>query len=330
MSTYYVSAASGNNVNAGTSEGAAWSTLTKAMSGVVAGDTVYVKNDGNYNETATISIAGTTTAPISFIGYTSTTGDNGQAIIDAQSSRANCIAGGVTNRIFYVFKNFILASGTGDGVVLGTTGLSTFWKNCNFHNNAGDGFQGGQVLFEKCKFDNNSGHGLNWDRGNILCIGCRFFSNGSDGFRETNSTAGEACILLFCEFFSNNTSAISITAANDTMTVVVGCTIDGDSKDTVTGLLVGTGSFTRNLVCVVNSIFYDCVTGINSENQGNALISRNNLVNSNTTNYTGFQTFTGEITGAPTFNNEGTNDYRPGAGSPLKNVGFDANQLEGF
>jgi len=54
------------------------------------------------------------------------------------------------------------------------------------------------------------------------------------------------------------------------------------------------------------------------------LISRNNLLNSNTQNYAGGAgTYTGEVTDPPQFEDEDNNDYRLALGSPARDAGFD-------
>ena len=109
MTVYYVDGAIGNDGNDGLAEGSsnAWATIDKAMNTVIAGDKVWVKATGNYNELATIDTAGTSSLNIVFEGYTSTTGDNGKVTIDAQSTRASCIADATGVGTHYVFKNFI-------------------------------------------------------------------------------------------------------------------------------------------------------------------------------------------------------------------------------
>lgn len=328
MSTYYVSAASGNNANAGTSEGAAWATLGKAMSGVAPGDQVWVKADGDYNETATITATGTITSPIIFEGYTSSTGDVGRATINGQSTRTNGIinatpaAAGVAT--YYVFKNFRITAHTGAGISV--TALHILWKNCKFDTNSTNGATVRTGVFEECEFSDNTTHGMSCTTtGPVICVGCRFYRNGSNGA----NCAGINCLFFACEFFSTNTTAIDCGNAANIIVAIINCLIDGDSKDTVTGIAISAASFIPE-IAVINNIIYDCTTGINGPSSGENKISRNNLVNSNTANYSTFSTILGEITSAPVFNNEAVNDYRPGTGSPLKNAGFDANQIEGF
>lgn len=329
MAIYYVNGDVGSDANAGTSAGAgnAWLTIDKAMNTVAAGDKVWINNVNTYAELATIDTAGTVAAPIEFEGYGSVTGDNGIATITGSSARTNCIADSVVanTRIFYLFKNFRFTAATADGVL--TDSNATIWKNCQFDTNSGDGFQGGYAMFENCKFNNNSVKGLNHDRGNIGCIGCRFYNNATDGI---NSIAGVAnsLVLLFCEFYSNGSNAIVCGGANDNLCVIVNCTIDGDSKNSNNGISFNT-SF-RQCAMVCNNIFYDCTTGVSFPDQDNFYISRNNLVNANTTDYSNFSTFTGEVISAPGFNNEGDNDYRPSTSSPLIASGYDANVIEGY
>ena len=328
MTDYFVDTAVGNDANAGTSAGSgnAWATIDKAMNTVVGGDVVNVKSSGSYAELATIDTAGSNTAPIHFVGYTGSPGDGGKVTVTGSSSRANCIADSLAanTRVYYVFENFIFTAATADGVNTDTN--ATFWKNCDFTFNGGDGFQGGQCMFENCKFEDNTAIGANIDRGSALWIGCRFYRNGTHGVKTTDTTTGLSFILAFCEFFSNGSNAVSAATGNDQFTVLINVTIDGDAKDTTSGLSLG--NF-RQLACIVNSVLYDCGTGVNSSaNQGPAAISRNNLVNSNTADYSNFQTFTGEVTSAPAFNNEGANDYSPGSGSPMIAAGYDAEVLE--
>ena len=67
--SYYV-ATTGNNANAGTSEGAPWATVKKCVDTMIAGDTCYVRG-GNYTETAEVRFtrSGTSSAPITLKAY---------------------------------------------------------------------------------------------------------------------------------------------------------------------------------------------------------------------------------------------------------------------
>jgi len=76
--TYYISL-SGNNSNSGLSESNAWRTITYAASAaspVGPGDIVYVKAGDYGNEQAVFETDGSEDAPIKFIGYQNTPGDD--------------------------------------------------------------------------------------------------------------------------------------------------------------------------------------------------------------------------------------------------------------
>ena len=105
--------------------------------------------------------------------------------------------------------------------------------------------------------------------------------------------------------------------------------MDGDGKDTNTGIRIGP-SF-DGINAAINNIIYDCTTGMDSvAGAGERLISRNNLLNSNTADYAGgAATFTGEVTTAPQFTDETSQDYTLASGSPAKGAGFDESTIEG-
>jgi hypothetical protein len=293
------------------------------MNSVVAGDTVNVKSVLSYNEVATIDIAGTNTAPIRFRGYTISPGDGGLATISGQNVRANCLVNSLAanTRIYYVFENIAFTNATGVGVLLDIN--ATFWKKCTFDEHTSHGFQGGAALFERCFFQNNTA-GARIDRKSATFIGCRF-KDLVTGITH-DGLADAAVTVLFCDFVSVSGDAVQSNVGNDMYVTVVNCTIDGDAKDTTNAVNLGA---TRHLACIVNNVIYDCSTGIQAADQKSALISRNNLVNANTLNYDVFQTTEGEVTAAPAFQDEAGADYRPSAGSPMLNAGFDANAVVG-
>jgi len=173
------------------------------------------------------------------------------------------------------------------------------------------------MMFENCLFDNNAGDGVVTSINQSYFFGCRFANNGEHGARLFNSDA----YFFDCVFAGNDGDAIESLTANGSHIVVVGCTIDGDGKTTNTGIDCSTSYWKR--VAVINTIIYDCTEGIRSYNRGGHFISRNNLLNNNTTDYTNFQTFEGEVTDPPQFADEAGGDYSLGVSSPALNVGFD-------
>lgn len=321
MATYYVSAATGLDADSGLTEALAWLTIDKAMNTVVAGDKVWVKADGNYAELVTIDTIGTTTAPIVFEGYTTTLGDGGRATITGSSARANCIAvnAAITTSLYYVFKNIRCTAATAEGLLTVRNHLTL--KNCKFDANGTDGCSCYLVSCEGCEFSSNgtttSHYGLRVAGGGTICVGCTFASNAGIGLYGP----GIPLVAVGCVFFSNAAQNLYMGGV-DILVTVANCTFDGDAKDSDSGI---ENSGAATLLAVINTVLYDCTTGwVAASNGGERNISRNNLVNANTTAYTNAATFTGEVTTAPQFVNEvGGADYTPAATSPLLEAGFD-------
>lgn len=314
MSTYYVSAATGNDTDDGLSEGDAWLTIDKAMNTVAAGDVVWIKADGTYTEDPAIDTAGTNAAPIQLAGYTTTIGDRGRITLVGQ------ITDSIATSIFYIIENFDIEKTVGSGVDI-TSDYITF-KNCSFHD---CGTFGATVdlyaLFQECDFLDNGNDGCDCDDGAIF-VACRFYRNGTSGV-DCSGTL----VLYNCVFFSQGGIAIDGAPANGALLAAFNCTVDGDGKDTNNGYFAVAGFASNH--AIVNCVAYDCTTGMEWK-AGQRSISMNNLLNSNTANYAdNAGTWTGEQTGGPAFENEAALDYRPGDGSNLKNTGVDINDVEG-
>lgn len=331
MATYFVDMAVGADGNLGTSEGSgnAWQTIDKAMNTVAAGDKVWVKASANYTELATIDTVGTKYAPIVFEGYTSATGDGGRITMTGEGTRASCIADslGIDTHIFYVFKNFRMTDATGDGFSSDCS-LITF-KNCKFDANGDDGLEAKSVTCEACEFTGNVGNGARLVGANdvpgwAIFIGCTFYSNTFTGIYYHGDVEISIAVVS-CVFFSNGEYGFNSTSEDTVLRLIINCTFDGDGKDTVAGIRLGNTN--PGPTAIVNNVLYDCLMGIDvpTGDSGELVVSRNNCVNSNTTDYNNIETFTGEVSGAPNFVNEvGGADYTPDTNSPLIDAGFDA------
>jgi len=317
MAVYYVDMAVGNDLNLGTSEGAgnAWKTLGHAATSVAAGDKVWVKASADYTEVLTISVVGTTTAPVIWEGYTTTIGDNGVATINGGGARATGIVPAAGGN-FQVFKNLRATAHTSHGVG------STLWDH---------------ATFKHCRFDNNGGNGVVIDE-NAIFEGCYAHNNTSSGFR---ASAGAGVSFIGCISNSNGASGISfdtgvcyrcICFANATIGfeqtgtfqgVFIECLSDGNNIAGSKGFRIAQALAQSNIV-VVNCIAYRCAIGFESAVglDTERTVSMHNLVNACTTPYVAFATFFGEVTGAPSFINEATQDYGINASSPAKGAGY--------
>ncbi len=306
-----------------TSSTGALLTADAAMNAVVAGDTAYLRNDKTYSETVTIDTVGTTVSAIRVVGYGTSLDDDGQATIDAADTRANCVAdslGSVGG--YYTFEEVKFTDGTGDNVNISLNAMH--WRNCEFSGAAVDGLSssGNGMVCESCIFfDVVKG----CDAGNnCMFFGCTFEDCISDAIEITYG------MVVNCVFINTGVVAIQFLGVNGFLCAVYGCTIDGVGKNTTTGIAFPS-SFWGPYVAI-NNIIYDCLTGISGHNSGNhRFVGRNNLMNSNTTDYgnANYRTEPGEVTTAPQFTDEAGEDYTLGSSSPAKAVGFDAHETEG-
>lgn len=296
---YYVDMAVGNDVNAGTSEGAgnAWQTIDKAMNEVAAGETVWVKASANYTETAGIDTAGSAGSPIIFEGYTTATGDGGRATIDGGSARASgIIEGGSITNAYYVFRNFRITDHTGDGV--DSSGMFQItWINCRFDNNSTGIDVGSNTLFIDCEFDTNSVDGAEASSDSKY-VGCLAHTNTDDGIQLGAGGGASHCVA-----YGNGSSAtlegqIAITGGR---VLVDHCTFDGDNSATKLGI-----SSQQPGPTIINCIFYDCHVGIYS--------SGANYVVSGYSDYNSFASCTTDVTNLTAGSNSITD-----AGDPFTN-----------
>jgi len=295
-----------------------------AMNAVAAGDTAYIRSDQTYSELLTIDTVGTTTSAIRFVGYTTTLDDDGQATIAAADTRTNCIADSLgAVGFYYSFENFKFTDGTGDCVNI--SGNAVHWRNCEFSGAATDGLNtsGNGMVCESCIFFDCVGKGC--DAGtSCMFFGCTFEDCDSDAIEITWG------FVVNCVFINTGTVAIDFLGSNGFPCAVYGCTIDGVGDTTNVGISFPTSFW--GPYAAINNIIYDCATGIQGHANGNhRFIGRNNLLNANTADYGSvhYRTVPGEVTTAPAFTDEASEDYTLGGSSPAKAVGFDAYETEG-
>lgn len=314
MATYYVDITTGNDADDGLSEGNAWQTFAKTQSNpIAAGDLVYVKGSATYTTRLIISVVGTATAQIVFEGYTTTPGDGGMVTVTDTVNNTGLTPGAGSN--FYTFRNFRFTgmSGVGAGNL---TSDHLVYKKCRADTNGSDGFQGDQnCMFEGCYAHGNTGDGFDVG-GPTVFVCCIANANGLNGF------AMETGVCYRCEAFSNAGNGFDSSQAG--YHSFFDCVCDGDVDDTSVGFNLAI-AYGQSQITVVNCSAYDCATGFTgpaSTGLQDRIISRNNHVNGNATAYTNWKTWEGEVTSAPAFVNEASQDYTPAVGSPLIAAGF--------
>ena len=331
---YYVDNANGSDGSDGLSEGNAFATLEKAADTVLAGEIVYVQGgtsytvqDGANAANLFITAVATETAPILWIGYTTTITDNGRAVIDAGSGWANVIKGdtGYDKLSWYTFKNFRITGGTNVGVE-GRGSNQTIWENCRIDNNGAQGLHlDNNNTFVNCEIDNNT-TGVDNDISGRY-IACKFHDNS--GY----AIIAQYGLVFACEFYNNGSGCVQFVniVANGS---VINCTMDGDDNTGI-GIYFNDASGVANALTIINNIFHDLATGIESSTNdysslpmSQRVIVKNNLFNSNTVNATKMPT--GEdaiIDSVPVFTNEAGRDYTLAAGSPAIDAGYDAGSM---
>src|SRR5210317_267991 len=168
MPTYYVDSAATGAAD-GSSEADAWTTIDTAMNNVVAGDKVWVKASGTYDENANIDTAGTINNWVVFEGYSTSTGDGGRPVWKNSSGQALTDSNTFN---YYVFKNFDFDGSSSSAIAC--DGLLYFY-NCYFRNNGVHGAQMFNInnVFVNCEFSGNSFDGLNANTSNQKLVGCK-------------------------------------------------------------------------------------------------------------------------------------------------------------
>jgi hypothetical protein len=171
--------------------GGALATIGQAYTNAAAQacNIVYVKNTGNITVTSSLLVTYNSTAapgnPLSFIGYTTTRGDNGQVVWTT-----------ATNSINLVQLN---------------NAQNLLWQNFNFQTSAGtvapgfySGHSGGAnsklITFINCEFSGftiaiEGNFAVDWAIEDLTLINCRVTGCTSHGIRNTDTTYLLGCIL---------------------------------------------------------------------------------------------------------------------------------------
>lgn len=321
MAEYHVSAATGDDADTGLTEALAFLTIDKAMNTAqTAGDKVWIKADGDYVNLSTIDVAGAATGPIVYEGYTSTKGDGGKCTIDGtDNTLGSGIVSGIGGALFYVFKNILVRDMTGVGFDMGAGDVVLF-KNCEATICNDFGFSGdNNIMFEECSsHGNTSGGGFRGDLDTFF-VGCRAYDNTGIGFDFKTGSCP------FC--LAHGNSGVQFRCNSSGYGWFINCTADGENGGSTTGYNWSNSSILQQVA--VNCIAHDLNNGfVSARNQLEFTISRNNLINSNNTNYTSYDTHSGEVAAVPGFTDEANADYTLTTGSAAKATAFDGGEQQ--
>ncbi len=209
---------------------------------------VNLKNDASYLITSAISHANTQTR---FEGYTTSYGDGGRAILDAQAnaivpltiSGTSCFLGGVIST-----NNG--ASGSNAGIVISST--DGYAWNCVAHAIRGHGISltGSACVAEECEaYDcNKSGTsglaGINLSA-NVVCIRC--ISHDNTGATTDGFAAANGAMLISCIADTNGRTGIRATQNH----TIVQCDCYANVGD---GINIGAGAQWTSIITNTNLV----------------------------------------------------------------------------
>jgi hypothetical protein len=292
----------------------------------------YTVEDGANDCIIHLTNAGAEAAPNVHEGYSSTIGDGGIVTIDAADTHSYALLDAIGANSYTVFKGFEFKRGTSNGAHMGTSDAMTF-KNCRFTANGANGIAGdNQLQLLNCSLDNNSDSGAEIDSDSYM-FGVVAYTNTNYGIEVNNGA------LTFVLAYNNgNTDQIRFNSSLPNCSVL-NCTIDGENQAAATGVnQVDAGG----PVHVVNTIIYDCNTGILAgADPGERCIFAHNLFNSNTddvSGVTGMEPDTdglhaggrGDQTAAAGFTDEANDDYSLTGSGVADTTGFCAKYTDDY
>lgn len=326
--------------------GGANATLANPVASGSDVNTVYIKATG----TITITSAITTTFALTFIGYTTTRGDGGQATITTSTNSIDMFAlnNGNNPTSGTKFANLILTStaGTpGDGIheTNGSIGPSVTISNCSLAGfstgvigdwQAPAGFAFVPLTLFNTEIKSCTSDGV-YTTGPTQVIGCFIHGNGRDGIRVGSTTGGFTKPLFVSDTILYNNTGCGINNQNNQSQnniyygylVVLNCAIVSNGSDGIQQTQESTGSY--GLVLMSSIIYGNGAYGVHQGTSGQLLaIDRSNAYGANTTADTlNWTKGAGAValSGSP-FTNPSGNDFSlnstAGAGAACKAVGF--------
>ncbi len=200
-----------------------------------AGDKNYYR--GTFNESWDIDTnsGDLTNGDIYHVGCAADgTVDGTRAVVDGQSTRANCIK--TLNKNQHQFSNFTFQNATGVGVNYSGGGDRNVFINCLIQNNGSYGLQGvGSAYYNYflfCQMLNNTSHGVYRPGIGSKWFGCVLVGNGGHGFHCDAVTSAEFIRLIF----HDNGDAKEGIFDFDLGCLIMECSFDGTDQNNAGGL----------------------------------------------------------------------------------------------
>ena len=341
MSTFFVRASGGNDINDGLSFANAWATLQKMADTMVAGDLGLVASDGVHAPTSTVDLdinAGTPSNPIEWRGAGPLGEDdgsivtlNGASVSPVGAIMRTGVVPMVSSNVW--FEGFRFTAGANRNWWVDNNQRGLQFKRCRFDNAVADGFlfnePNGYVLFIDCEFDNNGGDGIGVQTGasgRIFLVNCLIHDNASHGIDRIISLT-----MDYCWVYKNGGAGINELLDNPDVQVT-NCVFDGNTGD---GCIISATTNTGLMMFFNNMITNNGGFGVTHEGNEMMGLIGNNLFFNNTegeVSFDGiaeaaiadFNHFGTSVDADPLYKDtgDGTEDYRTDAAGPGFEAGY--------
>jgi len=305
--------------------GGAFASPQKAADCVDPGDTIWIKDDGDYLPNGapiiTLKTKGTIAQPIVVEGYRQTKGDataffqanthiwpsdarfdDYRVCLDCNgTSYAGISKGSLSWQLNYVFRN-VQAQNRAGGQAIDIAGA--VFVNCAGRNNFVDLYASDPCLALNCLFD---GFTIQGAYGPVDALGCEFINGAGTPYTG-------AGLLQFCRLLNNDNHAVNTSSMSNPR--VIHCTIVGSDAAKASGK-AGL-FFSAQSALAANNIIHNYAIGVKAyEEAGPTIALRNNLITNCTTNYENVPPGVGDvIADDPAFVDPANGDYRLRSISP--------------
>ena len=243
-------------------EGGALATVKQVIINMtVTGMTAYIKSGTSYSVTSTMTLSSASNA-LTFIGYTTTRGDGGQATLTTATNSVNLItySSGTSTM---VFENIIFSctAGTpGNGFTNTNAGylINLHFFNCKFTGwNLGFSNPSGSSItifmyMENCNITSCS-YGLSFAGGSttLILIDTIVQACTNDGIAQSGS--GLSLFAIRSTFYNNGGKGVNQSVSAACSFSLFNCNFASNTSD---GLTYGGSSTSLNWLVVSNTIFY--------------------------------------------------------------------------
>ncbi len=333
---YYVRK-SGNDANAGTSAGAAYKTVAKAISVAQAGDVIYV-GKGTYSENISTARAGTASAKIRIVGDKTGayTGDKKGNIVISSTS-------GTVVSILHDHIEFEQVIITGGSVSLNvnaasTTGIAVRSSTIRYGTNNVITIPAGRLNLSSCtvqgKKNDRAGPVSVSGSGSITATACTFqhLDGGMLLTSSGTSTIERNTFNAIGDTWTLDIAGGNVTVRSNLLRTVAaagsGIRVQSGVASIWNNTIVSSGtaglSQVGGTLTFRNNIVSQCTTGLLYS--AGSLTASNNLYWLNSSNYTGSAGASGDVLADPRFKNANSN-WTLQTGSPAIDAGYAATSI---